>query len=85
MSKNTFFTGQPIFSQLLNLIPKHIVKQAAAEHHADHYTKKFDTYSHLVIMLFVAYGGYTSLREVEMGMNVCHNKLGHLGISYIPT
>jgi hypothetical protein len=84
MSKNTFFTGQPIFSQLLNLIPKHIVKQAAAEHNADHYTKKFDTYSHLVTMLFVAYGGCTSLREVEMGMSVCHNKLGHLGISYIP-
>lgn len=84
MSKNTFFTGQPIFSQLLNLIPRRIVLQAAAEHKADHYTKKFDTYSHLVTMLFVAYGGCTSLREVEMGMSVCHNKLGHLGITYIP-
>lgn len=84
MSKNTFFTGQPIFSQLLNLIPKRIVLQAAAQHKADYYTKKFDTYSHLVTMLFVAYGGCTSLREVEMGMSVCHNKLGHLGISYIP-
>ena len=84
MSKNTFFTGQPIFSQLLNLIPRRIVLQVAAEHNADYYTKKFDTYSHLVTMLFVAYGGCTSLREVEMGMSVCHNKLGHLGISYIP-
>jgi len=84
MSKNTFFTGQPIFSQLLNLIPKRIVQQGAAQHKADYYTKKFDTYSHLVTMLFVAYGGCTSLREVEMGMSVCHNKLGHLGISYIP-
>jgi hypothetical protein len=84
MSKNTFFTGQPIFSQLLNLIPKRIVQQVAAQHKADYYTKKFDTYSHLVTMLFVAYGGCTSLREVEMGMSVCHNKLGHLGLSYIP-
>jgi len=84
MSKNTFFTGQPIFSQLLNLIPKWIVKQVAAQYNSDYYTKKFDTYSHLVTMLFVAYGGCTSLREVEMGMSVCHNKLGHLGISYIP-
>ena len=32
----------------------------------------------------MAYGGCTSLREVEMGMSVCHNKLGHLGITYIP-
>ena len=84
MSKNTFFTGQPIFSQLLNLIPRRIVLQAATEHKADYYTKKFDTYSHLVTMLFVAYSGCTSLREVEMGMSVCHNKLGHLGLSYIP-
>lgn len=84
MSKNTFFTGQPIFSQLLNLIPRRIVQQAAAEHKSDYYTKKFDTYTHLVTMLFVAYEGCTSLREVEMGMSVCHNKLGHLGLSYIP-
>jgi len=84
MSKNTFFTGQPIFSQLLNLIPKRIVLQAAAGHKTDYYTKKFDTYSHLVTMLFVAYEGCTSLREVEMGMSVCHNKLQHLGLSYIP-
>jgi hypothetical protein len=84
MSKNTFFTGQPIFSQLLNLIPKRIVLQAAAGHKTDYYTKKFDTYSHLVTMLFVAYEGCISLREVEMGMSVCHNKLQHLGLSYIP-
>ena len=84
MSKNTFFTGQPIFSQLLNLIPRRIVLQAATEHNAVIKQKKFDNYSHLVTMLFVAYSGSTSLREVEMGMSICHNKLAHLGLSYIP-
>lgn len=84
MSKNTFFTGQPIFTQLLNLIPKSIIFQVACQYKSDHYTKKFDTYSHLVTMLFAVFKQCTSLREVEMGMSICHNKLNHLGISYVP-
>lgn len=84
MSKNTYFTGQPIFSQLLNLIPKSIIFQTAKQCQSDYYTKKFDTYSHLITMLFVVFRQCTSLREVEMGMSICHNKLKHLGISYVP-
>lgn len=64
MRKNTFFTGQPIFSQLLNLIPKRFVHQVADQHNADYYTKNFDTYSHLVTMLFVAYGFKEHLQNV---------------------
>jgi len=35
-------------------------------------------------MLFATYKGCISLREVEMGMSVCYQKLSHLGINYIP-
>lgn len=84
MGKNTYFTGQPIFSQLINLIPKGLVSSLARTHQTDYYTKKFDTYSHLITMLFVIYKGCNSLREVEMGMGLCHQKLGHLGINYVP-
>jgi hypothetical protein len=84
MSKNTFFTGQLIFSQLINLIPKSMVLRIAREQKADYYTKKLDTYSHLVTMLFVIFKGCNSLRETVMGLGVCYNKLPHLGLSYIP-
>ena len=61
-----------------------MVAEAVRDYRSDHYTKKFDTYSHLVTMLFVVLKQCTSLREVEMGMSVCHNKLQHLGLSYVP-
>lgn len=84
MGKNTFFTGQPIFSQLINQIPSWLVKRVAKEHLSDRYCKKLNTYTHLVTMLFAAYKNCTSLREVEFGMSLCHQKLSHLGIDYIP-
>ena len=84
MGKNTFFTGQPVFSQLINFIPRGTVAKCALRHNSDRYTKKFDTYSHLISMLFVSYKHCTSLREVEFGMSVCHQKLGHLGLTYVP-
>lgn len=84
MSKNTFFSGQLIFSQLISLISRSMVVQTAGIRKSDHYTKRFDTYSHLVTMLFVIFKGCNSLRETVMGLGVCYNKLPHVGLSYIP-
>jgi hypothetical protein len=84
MSKNTFFSGQLIFSQLISLISKANVVQTASLNKSDYYTKRFDTYSHLVTMLFVIFKGCNSLRETVMGLGVCYNKLPHVGLSFIP-
>jgi hypothetical protein len=45
MSKNTFFTGQPILNQLLNLIDKGAVRTLARAGKHDHYYRYFDTYT----------------------------------------
>jgi hypothetical protein len=84
MSKSTFFTGQPIFNQLLYLIPREGVSRLVRELDTDRYYKKFKTYDHLVTMLFTSFYGCKSLREVTTGMMVVHNKLQHLGLHYIP-
>jgi IS4 transposase len=84
VNKNTFFTGQPIYSQIINQIPKWIVTQTAKELNSDRYYKKFDTYTHLISILFAAFKNCTSLREIEFGMSACHQKMAHLGINYIP-
>ncbi len=52
-------------------------------HGSDRYVKKFSTYNHLVVMLFVAFEGYHSIREVVLGLLANANKLSHLGLSYI--
>jgi len=84
MSKSTFFTGQPIFSQLLNLIPRHIINASVREYSSDRYYKKFKSYDHLVTMLYTNFQKCTSLREVVTGLMACHYKLGHLGLKCVP-
>lgn len=84
MPKNTFFTGQPIFSQLLNLIPAHLITQAANQNQSNHYYKKFKAYDHLVTMLYACFHRCTSIREVVTGMQANYSKLSHLGITTFP-
>lgn len=84
MYKNTNFTGQPIFLQLINRIPKHLVSHAAQAFKADHYCKGFDTHTHLITMLFASYGNCNSLREVTTGMRALEGKLHNTGIKKFP-
>jgi transposase len=84
MSKNTFFTGQPIFNQLLSLIPRRIILKSVQETNADRYYKKFKSYDHLITMLYTCLQKCTSLREVTTGMMACQHKLFHLGIVHSP-
>jgi hypothetical protein len=82
MSKSTFFIGQPIFSQILNLLSKSDIQKASRRHSADRYCKKFKTYDHLLVMLYAIFNRCTSIREVTTGIMACHSKLYHLGVQY---
>ena len=68
MSKSTFFTGQPIFNQILSLIPRSMVSSLVKEHKTDRYCKKFRSYDHLITMLYSVFHSCSSLREVITGM-----------------
>ena len=83
MGKNTIFSGQPIFSQLLTFIDKSEIIKIAKKHGSEHYVKKFTTYNHLVVILFVVFEGYHSIREVILGLLANAHKLSHLGLSYL--
>jgi hypothetical protein len=84
MSKSTFFTGQPIFSQLLSLLPKSVIHTCVKSHQSDRYYKKFKSLDHVVTMLYACFQKCTSLREVTTGLLACHHKLNHLGLTYVP-
>jgi hypothetical protein len=83
MGKSTNFSGQPIFNQLLKFIDKSEVKKIAKKHGAERYVKKFSTYNHVIVMLFVAFEGYHSIREAILGLLANAHKLSHLGLSYL--
>lgn len=84
MSKGSFFTGQPIFNQVLNYIPRGMVRQVAVELSADHYCKSFRTYDHLVTMLYATLHQCTSLREVTTGLLAWEHRIHHLGLKSHP-
>lgn len=84
MSKSTFFTGQPIFGQLLHFIPQSLIASISIKHNSDYYCKRFKTYEHLVTMLYSIYNKCDSLREISTGLLACGNRLGHLRLNHIP-
>lgn len=84
MSKNANYIGQPIFSQLLRLLPKQKIATITSNLKSDYYTKSFKTYDHLVTMLYCSFHNCRSIREVVTGMMACHGKLQHLGLTDYP-
>ena len=84
MGKPTHFTGQPVFNQLLRLIPRSIVGRLVRKYDADRYCKKFRTYDHLVTLLFSTLHQCTSLRELITGMQAHSSRLRHLGLICTP-
>lgn len=84
MSKGTFFTGQPIFNQVLNFISRPAVERIARESGSDYYCKSFKTYEHLVTMLYAVFNQCTSLREVTTGMLAWDHRIQHLGLEAHP-
>jgi len=84
MNKSSDFLGQPIFSQILSLLDGSSIKESIYQHKANHYYKKLHLWEHLVSMLYCELTGCTSLREVQVGLEVCQGKLNHLNMSYVP-
>lgn len=84
MHKSTFFTGQPIFNQLLNFIPRSAVQGISRDLQADRYYKSFKTYDHLVAMLYAVFNHCNSLREVTTGLLAWQQRIHHLGIDSPP-
>jgi hypothetical protein len=85
-SKNTEknLVGQPIFKQLLNFIPRDKFDMLTIKHQTDRYYKTFDSWTHLVTMLFGTLSRCDSMGEICDGMQALTGKLNHLGLDKSP-
>ena len=53
MSKSTYFTGQPVYSQVIKLLDKANIQQISLETlGSERYVKRLTGWKHLIIMLF---------------------------------
>lgn len=84
MGKDSHFTGQPVYSQVLKLLEREKIMRISRETAgSEAYVKRFDGYQHLVVMLFGVLKHFDSLRELEIGMKAEAHKLRHLGMDYL--
>lgn len=82
MSKSTTFFGQPIFSQMINLLDKNKVNARASSHKSDYYCKRFSTFQHLISMIYGVTSGCNSLRELCGGIVSYGDKISHCKFDY---
>ena len=76
--------GQPIFKQILNLIPRAVVEKVVLQHQSDRYYKSFSTWDEFVTLLFGVFERCDSAREVCDGMATMSGKLNYLGMDCAP-
>lgn len=72
-----------IFASLLKPIDRRAFKASVAAHRGDFYGKSFNSWDHLVALLFAQFSGAASLRALETGFNAQSNHHYHLGCQAI--
>jgi hypothetical protein len=84
MGEAKSFAGQPILSQLLDVIPSSVIAAANRKHKSNRYYKKLPLRVHLVSLLYGVFSYCNGLRELCEGMLGCEGKLSHLGLDKAP-
>ena len=74
-----------LFAQIIQKIPRDIVKQIVKKHNTDRHAKGFNSWSHLVSMIFCQFANCVSLREISNGLKSATGNLNHLGIARAPS
>ena len=74
-----------LFGQIIQQLDRSIFKKLVKEYETDKYQKGFDSWSHLVSMLFCHFGKSQSLRDISNGLRSATGNLNHLGNVHPPT
>lgn len=87
MSKdiNKNLVGQPIFKQLIKLLPRDQFDVLVKQCKTDRYYKSFYSWDQLVVMLFGIFSRCDSMGEVCDGMRALAGKLNYLGMDSSPS
>ncbi len=82
MYKDSKFSGNPIISQVINLLDLYKIRRTAKQLGSDKYYKTFTTEAHLKTMLYMVLSGCNSLREICGIFLACEGRINHLGMKY---
>lgn len=85
MGKSTHSSGQPLYCQVIKLLDKSTILLLSRKYSGEHYVKRFDTWTHLVVMLYAVIMRFDSLREIMASLQAESRKLCHWGIRLMPS
>jgi len=83
-SNEKHFVGQPIFKQIIELLPKNKFDTLVVKHQTDRYYKAFPAWTQLLTLLFGILSRCDSMGEICDGMMGLQGKLNHLGLDSSP-
>ena len=84
MGEDKKFVGQPVLSQILDIIPSSLIHRANRKHKSNRYYKRLPLRVHLISLLYGVFSYCNGLRELCEGMLACEGKLSHLGLDKAP-
>jgi FOG: Transposase and inactivated derivatives len=76
--------GQPLFKQIVKIIPKEKFDMLVMQHDSDRYYKTFKSWEHMITMLFGIFSRCDSMGEICDGMRALGGKLNYLGMECSP-
>ena len=82
MRKNSHFSGQPLYGQVIKLLDKSKILQFSREKGGERYTKLFNVWVHLVVMLYAVIMRFDSLREITASLLAETRKQAQLGSTF---
>jgi hypothetical protein len=74
------FTGQTVFSQLMDLLPKYEFQKCIQRYRGDYRLRRFSCLDQFLVMAFAQLTYRESLRDIETCLRAVPSKLYHLGI-----
>ena len=80
-SKNT---NQPLLGQMLDLIPRHLLRCEILKHQSDKGCSKYKTYDQLVALIFGQLNKCYTLTDISCGLSVSGTFLSDIGLSQSP-
>ena len=74
-----------LFSQIISKLDRSKFKRLVHTHQSDKHQKGFNSWSHLVSMLFCQFANSQSVRDISNGLRSATGNLNHLGMAKAPS
>ena len=74
-----------LFSQIISLIDRSSFNKLVKKHNSNKHQKGYDSWTHLVAMLFCQFAKSQSVRDISNGLRSATGNLNHLGVQNAPS